>query len=219
MNFSERVLAEIDKAGYTRNYVEKQLGFGNGTIMRWAQSSPSIDKVEKFANFLDLSIDYLLTGELQSMTKENGTPPLKESHKTDRQLSTYDATLSYATDIRLETLYPDDFCTKWFSLCSNQEQRRIVRLIAMFHNEDMPLDSFPSVIEAFERYQLGGIIKNFLKLDKKGRARILNSTYDEMERTKDECIDEKKDLWQPTQSKLVSNNTDRSPPIDGKQAQ
>ena len=40
--------------------LEVRLGFGNGTISRWKTASPSIDKLQKIADFFNVSIDYLL---------------------------------------------------------------------------------------------------------------------------------------------------------------
>ena len=42
--------------------LEKELGFGNGTIGKWRKQSPSCDKVKAVADFLQTSIDYLVSG-------------------------------------------------------------------------------------------------------------------------------------------------------------
>lgn len=43
--------------------LEKTLNFGNGTLSRWGVSSPSIDKIQKVANYFNVSIDYLIGNE------------------------------------------------------------------------------------------------------------------------------------------------------------
>lgn len=43
--------------------LEKQLGFGNGTIRRWDDHTPGGDKVQKVAECFGVSVEYLLTGE------------------------------------------------------------------------------------------------------------------------------------------------------------
>jgi len=43
--------------------MERELGFGNGTIRRWEGSSPSVDKVQKVSEYLGVSVEYLLTGK------------------------------------------------------------------------------------------------------------------------------------------------------------
>jgi Helix-turn-helix. len=40
--------------------LEKELGLGNGAIYKWEKSSPSIDKLQKVAEYFNVSIDYLL---------------------------------------------------------------------------------------------------------------------------------------------------------------
>ena len=42
--------------------LEKELGFGNGTIYKWEKSSPSIEKVQKVADYLKVSVDRILYG-------------------------------------------------------------------------------------------------------------------------------------------------------------
>ena len=40
--------------------LERNLHFSNGIISTWKTGKPSIDKVEKVANYFDVSTDYLL---------------------------------------------------------------------------------------------------------------------------------------------------------------
>ncbi len=46
--------------GLTIQALEGKLGFGNGTIGRWKKSSPSVDKLDKVAEYFGVSIDYLI---------------------------------------------------------------------------------------------------------------------------------------------------------------
>lgn len=43
--------------------IEKSASLGNGTIRRWDTSPPACDKLLRVANTLNVSVDYLLTGE------------------------------------------------------------------------------------------------------------------------------------------------------------
>jgi SOS-response transcriptional repressor LexA len=52
----------LEKRSLSCNAVEKELGFGNGAIRRWDMNSPSVDKIIKLSNLLDVSVDYLLFG-------------------------------------------------------------------------------------------------------------------------------------------------------------
>lgn len=40
--------------------LEKELGFGNGAIYNWDESSPSADKIVKVADYFKVSANYLL---------------------------------------------------------------------------------------------------------------------------------------------------------------
>lgn len=52
--------------------LEQSVGFGNGTIARWDKNSPSVDKVQKVADALGVSISVILDGEDQDAeTRDN----------------------------------------------------------------------------------------------------------------------------------------------------
>lgn len=43
--------------------IEKACGFGNGTIRKWTTQTPSAEKILVLANYLNVSMEYLLTGQ------------------------------------------------------------------------------------------------------------------------------------------------------------
>lgn len=43
--------------------LEEKLGYGNGTIRRWEKQVPGVDKVQKVADYFNVSVDYLLGRE------------------------------------------------------------------------------------------------------------------------------------------------------------
>lgn len=55
-----RIEKIIKNNGLTFSTIEKILGFGNGSIAKWVNSSPSIDKIIKIAKHFNVSADYLL---------------------------------------------------------------------------------------------------------------------------------------------------------------
>ncbi len=70
--------------------LEETLGFGNGTISKWDKSSPKADKIITVAKYLNVSIDYLLTGNQQNkdltelqkeLLKKFSSLPEKEQYK------------------------------------------------------------------------------------------------------------------------------------------
>lgn len=42
--------------------LERETGIGNGTINRWDRVSPSIDNVQKVADYFGVSVDALISG-------------------------------------------------------------------------------------------------------------------------------------------------------------
>lgn len=58
-----RIIKLIKQKGMSVNAVEKQLGFGNGAIKRFSTSSPSVDKIVALSNFLNSSVEYIITGK------------------------------------------------------------------------------------------------------------------------------------------------------------
>lgn len=60
MTICERIKSICEEQGITIYRVEKDCGFGNGSIMKWENSSPKVENVIKVANYFDVSTDYLL---------------------------------------------------------------------------------------------------------------------------------------------------------------
>ncbi len=63
----ERIQTLCKAANTTLAQLEKELSFGNGTIRRWDDSSPSVDKVLKVANYFGVLVDCIL--ELKEESK------------------------------------------------------------------------------------------------------------------------------------------------------
>lgn len=53
-----KILADSQKISIRR--LEEVLGYGNGTIRRWEKQTPGVDKIQKVADYFDVSVDYLL---------------------------------------------------------------------------------------------------------------------------------------------------------------
>lgn len=56
--------------------LERELKLGNGTISRWDDSSPSVEKAYKVASYFGVSVEYLIDPELEkqkpAILKEGG---------------------------------------------------------------------------------------------------------------------------------------------------
>ena len=67
----ERIKEKCNEKGLKISQLEKELGFGNATIRRWGENAPSVDKALKVANFLNISLEWLVTGkEAPELTPE-----------------------------------------------------------------------------------------------------------------------------------------------------
>lgn len=66
MSLVENIKRLCKKAGTSIPKVEKELGFGHGSIYNWDQNSPSIDKVRKVADFFNTSVDSILSGQVST---------------------------------------------------------------------------------------------------------------------------------------------------------
>lgn len=70
MGIVDRIKQKIKAQSTTIAAVERELGLGNGTISKWDKQSPSCNNMLKLANYLNCTIDYLLTGKEKSSTSE-----------------------------------------------------------------------------------------------------------------------------------------------------
>ncbi|MCI9463401.1 MAG: helix-turn-helix transcriptional regulator [Lachnospiraceae bacterium] len=62
MGLVENIQSLCDKNNTNFKNLERTLNLSNGTISRWDNSKPSYDKVVKVANYFNVSIDFLITG-------------------------------------------------------------------------------------------------------------------------------------------------------------
>lgn len=60
MTLRDRIRELANSKGMSLPVLEATLGFGNGTIVRWDRSSPTAEKLQKVADYFNVSIDYLL---------------------------------------------------------------------------------------------------------------------------------------------------------------
>lgn len=63
MSICERIKTICNERGLSMYRIEKDCGFGNGSIMKWERSSPKVENVIKLADYFGISVDYLLGRE------------------------------------------------------------------------------------------------------------------------------------------------------------
>lgn len=60
MTIRDRIRELANQKGLSLPALEAELGFGNGTIVKWDKASPNSDKLAKVADYFNVSLDYLL---------------------------------------------------------------------------------------------------------------------------------------------------------------
>lgn len=63
MDLRDRIRELAKKKGLSLPKLEEELGFGNGTIVKWDKAKPNVDKLKKVADYLNVSLDYLVDGK------------------------------------------------------------------------------------------------------------------------------------------------------------
>lgn len=63
MSLYENIKDIAKTKGYSINRLEKELGFARSYIVKFKTITPSMDKVQKIADFLGVTTDYLMTGK------------------------------------------------------------------------------------------------------------------------------------------------------------
>ena len=59
----ERIKALCKEHGISMNKLEETLGFGKGYISKLGNSTPNADNIKKIADYFDVSVDYLMSGD------------------------------------------------------------------------------------------------------------------------------------------------------------
>ena len=62
MDIVDRIQMLVNEKGLTIAALERNTGLSNGIIKKWKKQSPSCDKIVVIANYLNVSIEYLILG-------------------------------------------------------------------------------------------------------------------------------------------------------------
>lgn len=63
MEVYERIESLRKEFGISQGKLEKELGFSNGSISKWKNSMPNPERLKKLADYFNVSVEYLMTGE------------------------------------------------------------------------------------------------------------------------------------------------------------
>lgn len=122
----ERLEIEAKKKGLTFNRIERELGLGNGTIKRWNDQSPRLDKLTAVARFVGVSLDYLVFGELQTENTPNRELDLARVKEEQGLLCDGSPLSSLETDlVAMFRLLPEEEREDVFDIVHLKYKRRI----------------------------------------------------------------------------------------------
>lgn len=62
MTVFERIEELRKSTGLSQGKLEKELGFSNGSISKWKNSTPKYERLQKIADFFGVTVDFLMTG-------------------------------------------------------------------------------------------------------------------------------------------------------------
>lgn len=63
MTVFERIEDLRKSKGISQGKLEKELGFSNGSISKWRTSAPTVERLQKLADYFGVSIEYLMFGK------------------------------------------------------------------------------------------------------------------------------------------------------------
>lgn len=126
----QRLKGATTERGLTFNRIERECGLGNGTIKRWGEQSPRLDKLVLVTQFLGVSLDYIVFGDLQTESTPNrGDFPDLESVKREQGLVCDGSPLDdmEADLIAMFRLLPEEEREDVFDIVHLKYKRRVER--------------------------------------------------------------------------------------------
>lgn len=108
MTMYERIENMRKSVGISQGKLEKELGFSNGSISKWKNSTPTPDRLQKLADYFGVSVDYLITGEEKENKEYYINPETAELAQTlfeNRNLRVLFDAAKDATPEDLQTTY------------------------------------------------------------------------------------------------------------------
>lgn len=93
MAFWDNVLVELDYIGMTNRALAEKCGFDASNIGRGLRlgSSPSVETAVKIAKVLNVSVEYLVTGNDSNLTKSIPDNQLQLLHKYSKTITKLDS--------------------------------------------------------------------------------------------------------------------------------
>lgn len=84
MDITDRVIQIAKDKGISIKSLEREAGLGNGTIKNWKKSSPQCNKLLLISEYLNVSFEWLVTGNLPNIEISNQEKELLNYYKNAR---------------------------------------------------------------------------------------------------------------------------------------
>lgn len=138
----QRIEEAAKGKGLTFNRIERDCGLGNGTIKRWSTQSPRLDKLVLVADYIGVSLDYIVHGTLRTDSSPKGEEPDLEADK-ERQGLTCDGLPLAEDEVDLVAMYrllppshrEEIFDLVYFKYKREVEEKKRLYLFDIFRRE------------------------------------------------------------------------------------
>lgn len=107
MEFLDKVKLLCKNKGISQRKMEQEIGISNGASSKWASSSPSMEIVQKLSNYFNVSINYLMTGDVEydimPLNRKDERDIARRLENTLTDLDTDDALMFYGEPLDEKT--------------------------------------------------------------------------------------------------------------------
>lgn len=146
-----RIEQAIKEKGTNFKRVERECGLGNGTIKRWEEQSPRLDKLVLVSEYLQVSLDYLVFGRSCSETSTNSDRDIAVENLKKSQGLTCDGSPLEDEEADLVAMYrllPDEQKEDVFDIVHLKYRKHVERkkesIYWTYHDESCDKKSGPS---------------------------------------------------------------------------
>lgn len=73
MTVYERIESLRKSSGLSQGKLEKELCFSNGSVSKWKNSTPTSERLQKLADYFNVTVDYLMNGKEESPEEKKPT--------------------------------------------------------------------------------------------------------------------------------------------------
>lgn len=121
MGLYDNIKIVCKNKGISINRLEKELEFPRSSISKFNKNKPSIEKLQKIANYLNVAVDYILTGNESTREDES---KITTKGKIDRE--------------DLDPIYIEmqELIARNGNKLTNKERILLIKLLSELHNED-----------------------------------------------------------------------------------